>query len=122
MSFLRLLTLTSILAALAVAALASDDKRDKREEANTRIVQGIVRDTADNPAGTAIVKLKNTSNLQVRSYITRDDGRYIFQGLSTTINYELTAERGTMSSPVRTLSVFDSRRKAIINLKLEPKK
>ena len=108
--------------ALACAVLAFADKRDKSEDANARSVQGIVRDPAENPAGTAIVQLKNTGNLQVRSYITKDDGRYQFHGLSTNVNYELKAEREGMSSPVRTLSVFDSRKKAVINLKLEPKK
>ena len=100
----------------------NQSKKEKAEEANSRSVQGIVRDPSDNVVTSAIVQLKNLKTLQVRSYITRDDGRYLFQGLGTNIDYELRAEHQTMSSPVRTLSVFDSRKKAVINLKLEPKK
>jgi hypothetical protein len=76
----------------------------------------------DKPVGEAIVQLKNTKTLQVRSFITRRDGTYYFHGLSTNIDYELKAEYDGSESSVKTLSVFDSRKKAVINLKLEAKK
>ena len=122
MTLRKISLLLVVCLALPGAALAFDDKRDKQEEANTRSVQGFVNDPSDNPVGSAIVQLKNTANLQVRSYITKEDGRYQFHGLSNNVNYELKALREGMSSPVRTLSIFDTRKKAIINLKLEPKK
>jgi hypothetical protein len=110
--------------ALLGTAFAFDDKQDKEKEKeeNTRSLQGAVYDPSENPAGSAIVQLKNTANLQVRSYITKDDGRYQFQGLNINVNYEIKAVRGAMSSSVRTLSIFDSRKKAVINLRLEAKK
>ena len=100
---------------------AYQGKREK-EEPNTRSVEGFVRDQNEAVVNSAIVQLKNTKTLQIRSFITRDDGRYQFHGLSTNIDYELRAEQGDSSSAVRRLSVFDSRRKAVINLKLEPGK
>jgi hypothetical protein len=70
----------------------------------------------------AVVQLKNTKTLQVRSFITKDDGTYYFLGLSPDIDYELHAEYQGASSSTKTLSSFDSRKEAIINLKLNPKK
>jgi len=62
--------------------------------------------------------LKNTKTLQIRSFITKDHGAYYFHGLSTDIDYELKAEYQGASSPTKTLSSFDSRKQAVINLKL----
>ncbi len=93
----------------------------EREDPNVRSVQGAVLNQGERVVEGAIVQLKNTKTLQVRSFVTREDGTYYFHGLSTNIDYELKAEYQGASSPVRTLSVFDSRKKAVINLKLESK-
>ncbi|MDX2269597.1 MAG: carboxypeptidase-like regulatory domain-containing protein [Bryobacter sp.] len=97
-------------------------ERPKKEE-NTRSVSGVVRDPSDNLKGGAIVKLKDTKSLAIRSFITKDDGAYNFQGLSNSVNYELKAEsREGEESSTKTLTVYDNRKAAIINLKLEAKK
>ncbi len=112
-----------LLVALVAVPASAQWKRDKdKQDPNTRSLQGFVLDELEKPAKRAIVQLKNTKTLQVRSYITQEDGRYQFHGLSTNIDYEIQAERGDEASSVRRLSVFDTRAKAIINLKLEPKK
>ena len=108
-----------VLLALAVPLAA---QRKKEEDTNVRSVQGLVRDQGDNPVEGAVVQLKNTKTLQVRSFITQQDGTYRFHGLSTNVDYELKANHTGTSSDVKTLSSFDSRTKAVINLKLEPKK
>ncbi len=116
-------TLSFILAFAALAAWADAAQRGKqREDPNVRSVEGAVYDGHDRPVEGAIVKLKNTKTLQVRSFITQRDGTYYFHGLSTDVDYELKAEHGEASSDTKTLSVFDSRRKAVINLKLASKK
>jgi len=97
-------------------------KKDKNEDENVRSVAGVVRNEDDNPVEGAVVKLKDTKSLRVRSYITQKDGIYRFHGLSTNIDYELRADHQGRSSDEKTLSVFDSRRQAVINLKLEPAK
>lgn len=98
------------------------DKKPKDEDAKTRSLTGTVKDDKDNAVDGAIVQLKDTKSLQVRSFITKEDGTYHFHGLSTDVDYQVKADRQGSSSGVRTLSVFDSRKSAIINLKLEPKK
>jgi hypothetical protein len=123
MKFVKFAAAALVLLALAAIPAASQWKRAKdKQDPNTRSVQGFVLDEQEKPAGMAVVQLKNTKTLQVRSYISQEDGRYQFHGLSTNIDYELQAERGDLASAVRRLSVFDTRTKAVLNLKLEPKK
>ena len=57
----------------------------------------------------------------MRSFITQDKGAYQFQNLPVTIEFELRADYKQYASETRTLSVFDKRLDAIMNLKLEPK-
>jgi hypothetical protein len=98
--------------------LPSTAQRKKREDANTRTVHGVVTDNSDNPLNGAVVQLKDTKTLQVRSFITQKEGTYHFAGLSTNVDYELRAEHSGASSGTKTLSVFDDRRDAVINLKV----
>lgn len=123
MRTVKFIAIPLVLLALVAIPASSQWKRNKdKQDPNTRSLQGFVLDEQEEPAPTAVVQLKNTKTLQVRSYITQDDGRYQFHGLSTNIDYEIQAERGELASAVRRLSVFDTRPKAVINLKLEPKK
>ena len=102
--------------------LFKGEKRGKDDEGTTRSLTGTVKDEQDNPANGAVVQLKDTKSLQVRSFITRDDGVYHFHGLSADVDYQVKADRKGATSGVKTLSVFDSRKTAVINLKLEGKK
>lgn len=93
----------------------------KGEDQHVRSVEGTVSDADDNPVDGAVVQLKNTKTLQIRSFITKDHGAYYFHGLSPDVDYELKADYQGASSPPRTLSTFDSRKQAILNLKLSKK-
>ena len=93
----------------------------KGEDQHVRSVEGTVVDGSDNSVDGAVVQLKNTKTLQIRSFITKDHGAYYFHGLSTDVDYELKADYQGASSPTRTLSTFDSRKQAILNLKLSTK-
>jgi hypothetical protein len=108
---------------LSVAA-PGQDKKPKRGEAPTRSVQGVVSRADEAPVAGAVVQLKNTKTLQIRSFITKENGAYYFHELSPDIDYELTAtDKATgEASGTKTLSSFDSRTNAILNLKLNPKK
>ncbi len=98
-------------------------KGDKKKDDGTmRSLQGTVKTPEDSPIESAVVKLKNVKTLQVRSFISKPDGSYVFGGLSTNADYEIWADYQGKASETRTLSVFDSRKIAIINLKVEPKK
>ncbi len=105
---------------LALAASAASPQRKKAEDQNVRSVQGVVEDPRGNLVEGAVVQLKNTKSLQVRSFITLREGNYYFHGLSPDVDYELKAEFKDLASPVRRLSVFDSRKSAVVNLKLAP--
>ncbi len=112
--------LTLGLMTLLVPPLLAQGKQ-KDQELAARSVQGVVSDPEGGLVEEAVVHLKNTKTLQIRSFITRKDGTYAFHGLSTNVDYELKAEYQGASSDARTLSVFDSRRKAVINLRLNQK-
>jgi hypothetical protein len=107
---------------LLVAAPAGFAQGKKKREDQNRSVKGAVKAADDQTVTGAVVQLKNSKTLQVRSFITKDDGTYYFLGLSPDIDYELRADFQGASSGTKTLSSFDSRKEAIINLKLNPKK
>jgi hypothetical protein len=112
----------SLVVILAVVAgiTASGQKKDK-EDSTTRALQGQVTDSEDKPVTGAVVQLKDLRTLQVRSFITQDGGNYHFSGLKADTDYQVRADYNGASSAARTLSVFDSRRTPIVNLKLEKK-
>jgi hypothetical protein len=98
---------------------ASAQKKKKGED-QTRSVQGVVTGPEDKPVHGAVVQLKNTKTLLIRSFLTQPDGSYYFHGLSPDIDYEITAHTEDLASGTRTLSAFDNRKEAIMNLRLNP--
>ena len=89
---------------------------------NVRALHGQVTDKEEDVLEKAIVYLKNTRNLQVRTFITGQDVNYHFHGLSPNVDYAVRAEYNGVSSPTRTLSSFDSRKEVYLNLKVDTKK
>ena len=118
---LRRAAVALVLLAFAAGVFAQGKKKAD-ESADTRTVQGIVTTAEDTPVPGAVVQLKNTKTLQIRSFITQQNGAYYFNGLSTDVDYELKADSNGVSSPTKTLSSFDSRKQAVLNLKLNKKK
>lgn len=96
----------------AVSAYAQDDRP-------TRSVKGIVTDQNENPIEGAVVQIKNTKTLQVKSFISDRDGSYYFHGLDTNVDYQLKARSGDVVSRTRTVSTFDDRREVIYNFELK---
>jgi two-component SAPR family response regulator len=115
-------TLCLVLAAILLAAHGGLAQNSKKKTEQTRTVQGTVTAPNDSMINGAVVQLKNLKSLQIRSFITQKDGSYHFNELSPDIDYELHATYSGMSTSTKTLSSFDSRKEAIINLKLNPKK
>ena len=118
---LRQAGLLVALIAVAAAPLWAQGKGKEKQDLTVRSVEGTVSDSGGQLVDGAVVHLKNTKTLQIRSFITRSEGTYSFHGLSTNVDYELRAEYQGAASDTRTLSVFDPRRKAVINLKLNKK-
>ena len=86
---------------------------------NSKIIEGTVKDGADNPVAGAIVQLKNTKTSRVVDFATKDDGKFAFRELPLDADYELLAKRGDLATPVKKVSVYDSRKEVVINFKLE---
>ena len=84
----------------------------------TRSIEGRVLNREGGAIPSAVVLLKDTKTLQVRSYIAQADGRYHFYGLSTDVNFQLRAEANGFTSKVKTVSVFDSHKVVKLDLKV----
>ena len=111
------------IALLCAVTLAAQDtpkptKKEKREAATERVVLGRVTDADDKPVNGAIVQLKDMRSLAVRSFITQNNGEYHFSGLKVDNDYQLKSDYNGMTSGWKTLSVFDTRKQPVINLKL----
>jgi hypothetical protein len=117
----RTLAALAAIALLSVFPALAQGQGKKGEDFNTRTVEGVVTSAEDATVNGAVVQLKNTKTLQIRSFITKDAGNYYFNGLSPDVDYELKAEYSGAASPVKTLSSFDSHKKAVMNLKLNKK-
>ena len=81
----------------------------------TRSVHGIVRDKAGNALPKVVVQIEDSITLQIRSFITRKDGSYYFEGLSPDITYNLVARYRKFSSDTKHLSKFDSSKQAAMD-------
>jgi Carboxypeptidase regulatory-like domain len=92
--------------------------QQKNEDNTTRTVEGRVTIGADQPVADAVVQLKNTKTLQIRSFITQADGNYHFAGLQMDVEYQLKANHEAATTSWKTLSVFNSKKTPVINLKL----
>ena len=114
----RWLALLLALAALWAPPGLSQEKKKKGDE-HIRSVQGVVTGEDGKAVAGAVVLLKNTKTLQVRSFITQENGSYYFHELSTDVDYELRAELHGAASGAKNLSAFDSRKEAIVDLKLK---
>jgi Carboxypeptidase regulatory-like domain len=126
---INLMTTRRILAGLGIgvlllssAAVAQKKTREeRREEATQRTVQGLVTGPDDQPVAGAVVQVKDMRTLAVRSFITQQDGTYRFTALKVDIDYQLSVKSGDLSAGPRNLSIFDSRKEAIVNFKIEKK-
>lgn len=87
-----------------------------------RSVSGKVLNAQDQPLTKAVVHLKNTKTLVIKTYITEPDGTYRFSALSPNVDYEIYAERDGQRSDTKTLSAFDNRKQLTVTLKIRSEK
>jgi hypothetical protein len=106
---------------LLVVCAPAGFAQGKKGDSATRSVEGAVTNSDDSVAVGAVVQLKNVKTLQIRSFITKEDGLYHFFELSPDVDYELKADFQGSSSGPKVLSSFDGRKKATVNLKLNKK-
>ena len=87
-----------------------------------RSVSGKVLSAQEQPLQKAVVHLKNTKTLVIKTYITEPDGTYRFSALSPNVDYEIYAEKEGQRSDTKTLSAFDNRKQLTVTLKIHSEK
>jgi len=114
---------TAILLVAGCGLLVSTTRAlaQKGSQNDSRTLIGHVMSSQDEPVQKAIVYLKNTKTLLIKTYITDADGSYRFPALAVNADYEVYAEREGLRSDTKTLSSFDSRKLANMTLKLHSK-
>ena len=116
------MSLNRRLVALAVAMLVCFAfAKGQNSDSGTRAVEGIVTGADSHPVTGAVVQLNDTRTLQIRSFITAEDGKYHFANLKQDTEYQVKADHSGMTSDWKRLSVFDARKVAEMNLKLAKK-
>jgi protocatechuate 3,4-dioxygenase beta subunit len=106
---------------LLIAAASSPATSQKNEGSQLRTLTGHVLSSQNQPLGKAIVYLKNTKTLMIKTYITDADGSYRFPALSPVVDYEVFAESQGAHSDTKTLSAFDNRKQINITLRIRAK-
>ncbi len=121
----RVVVLATLLltAGIALAQIGGyTPPRPKDQPRTTRELVGQVMSKSEAPLAQAVVHLKNTRTLTEKTYIADKEGNYRFAALAVNADYEVFAEHDGKRSDVKTLSAFDSRAKATINLKIDSAK
>jgi hypothetical protein len=116
------LALMTMMILAGASTLAGQSKKEKDEDANTRALRGTVLDPAGTPVAQAVVQLKDSRSLQVLSFITKEDGTYHFAGLKNDIEYEVKANHAGLATDWKRVSIFDTRKIVVVNLKLDKEK
>lgn len=115
------LAIIAAMIAISVASQAilavAEPYKDPQD--HTRTLTGRVLGRQDDPIQKAIVYLKNTKTLVVKTYITDPDGGYRFPALSPNVDYEVYAEHDGARSDTKTLSAFDNRKTVNITLRVK---
>jgi len=100
---------------------SSGDSR-KATKSTSRTLTGTVIDKGDKGIPNAVVYLKNTKTLAMKTYISQKDGTYRFPELSNNVDFEVYAQIDGKKSGAKTLSQFDDRDKPNINLTIDMNK
>jgi hypothetical protein len=106
---------------LLIVAVGYPAAQQRNEGAQLRTLTGQVFSSENQPLTKAIVYLKNTKTLAIKTYITETDGSYRFPALSPAVGYEVYAEYQGARSDTKTLSEFDSRKEPKISLVIKGK-
>jgi hypothetical protein len=86
----------------------------KKEKApTTRTVSGSVTDDTGQPLEGALVSLTDLKTSEKRTFFTKKDGRYQFEDLAFTQDYEVQAKWKAYTSPARKLSQYDHTAKVV---------
>lgn len=121
---LLVLLIMGVLTCCSVAQdvyLGPDTVAADKNQPQVRNVNGQVFSKSDSPLSEAVVYLKNTKTLTIKTFITEKDGGYRFPGLSPNVDYEIYADYQGQKSPTKTISSFDNRTNMTLNLHVDTK-
>jgi len=118
---MRRLSLVALALGVLLAVLPSMSLAQKKKKKGkpTKSVTGLVTNEAEEGLSGAVVQLKNTRTLQVKSFIADARGSYYFHGLDPSVDYEIKARYNESTSRTRTVSSFDSRDEVIYNFTIK---
>lgn len=125
---LAILTLATILGAATgvfaapVAAAPNAGPPTTTKVPKPRTVEGIVRSKSGAPIQGAVVYLKDTRSLAVKSYLSDPDGHFHFRQLSLSTDYDLWAELKGKRSKTKSISQFNSKPDLHYTLKVDTAK
>ncbi len=91
----------------------------QKKEPTVRLIQGTVTDKNDKPLSNAVVYLKDEKTLQVKSFLTDEQGRFRFGQLSMSTDYDVWADLGGTHSKTKTISSFNSKPTIDYTLKID---
>lgn len=117
--------LTALVPGGVLVTLPSDvlaQRKKKKKGKPTKSVTGLVTNESEEALPRAVVQLKNTRTLQVKSFIADSQGSYYFHGLDPSVDYEIKVRYKESTSRTRTVSSLDSREKVIYNFKIKVEK
>ncbi len=106
-------TLLSVLFLALVLPLASAQTN------STRTIQGTVLGPKDQPLSGAIVYLKNTKTQDILTYITQNNGEYLFGYTPAGVDMQLWAAYKGKKSSRHTVSSFVTRKKVVVDLHIK---
>ncbi|MBV9266271.1 MAG: carboxypeptidase regulatory-like domain-containing protein [Acidobacteriaceae bacterium] len=93
----------------------------KKDKAPTsRALKGTVTDDSGKPIERALVTLTNESTNERWTFITKKDGRFNFDDLSFTIDYDVSARYGDSHSDTKKLSQYDRTPNIVRVLEIHP--
>ena len=109
------LLLVGSLSALSVLSPLQAQRRDTAP----RGCSGHVVNAENQPVAKAVVYLKDTKSLAIRTFITQEDGSFRFNGLAQAVDYEVYADFEGVRSNVKTLGAFDEHKQSDFTLKIK---
>ena len=115
------LCLVACILNLGVSVLLQPGAAAQNLAATARTIQGKVFAPSGSATAGAVVYLKDLKSLEIKTFISGQDGGYRFGQLSTQDDYQLWAEAGGHKSKNKNISSFDSKKSFEINLHIEDK-